>query len=96
MRNPGMQSLTIRGERKDDSLGYIDVRVEPSVVVVPHGVFVLVNHHVEVKAGEEIGSAPVLMDILRKDWDEAYWHSRKVIDAVREVALEQDPTTYRR
>lgn len=86
LSNPGMQSLIIRGQREDGLPGNIEVRVEPSILVQPHGIFVLVNNHVVVRRDDEVGSAAFLMDVLQSNWTPADEHSRRIIRAVQEVA----------
>jgi hypothetical protein len=86
LERPGMQSLTIRGQRDDDLVGWIDVRVEPSVQVVPHGVFVYVNDHVQVKPEDITDGAVILMDALRANWDKAVERANRIINAVRKEA----------
>lgn len=83
---PGMQSLTIRGAREDGRDGWIDVRVEPSSVVMPHGIFVLVNDHLQVAQGQEAESAPWLLEALDARWADSLDIASNLIAGVQELA----------
>ncbi len=85
LNKPGMQGLIIRGQRTDDLIGYIDVRVEPSVVVTPNGVFVIVNDHVSLKE-DELDGASKIMTILLDHWEGSSSLAKQVIDAIRKRA----------
>jgi len=82
LKNPGMQTLTIRGQRDDDLLGYVDVRVEPSAVVTPNGVFAFVNDHVQLKEEERDG-ARILMETLQEKWGKATGRAGRIITTIR-------------
>jgi hypothetical protein len=76
MRHPGMQSLTIRdvsedGVRLDGLRGWIDVRVEPSGLLHPNGVFLLVNEHFQVEAPDRPENASEMVNALEKAWPSA-------------------------
>jgi hypothetical protein len=86
LKDPGMQSLTIRGQRKDEYMGYVDVRVEPSVMIMPTGVFVNVNDHVQLAEDETKEGAAALMEILQGNWSAAVENAQLVINAVKEEA----------
>lgn len=83
---PGMQSLTIRGLRDDDRQGWVDVRVEPSELVKPNGIFVLVNDHVQLAAAVTEGSAQELMGALDERWAAAVKLASVVLHSVRDLA----------
>jgi hypothetical protein len=86
IQRPGMQSLTVRGVRPDDLLGYIDIRVEPSIQVRPHGIFVHVNDHVQVRDPQALGSAEFLIQVLHSHWGDALESAERAIRAIQERA----------
>jgi hypothetical protein len=49
---PGLSALTMQGKRRDDRAGYVQVQVQPSTLVKP-GIYVTVNDHYQLVAGEE-------------------------------------------
>jgi hypothetical protein len=84
LKSPGMQGITIRGQREDDLVGWVDVRVEPSLFVLPNGVFVHVNDHVQLTEGESAEGAQKLMQILTETWSKASERAERIISAVGE------------
>jgi hypothetical protein len=86
LREPGMQSLVIRGRRPDEWVGWVDVRVEPSLVVRPNGVFVHVNDHVQLDDREAPEGALKLMNVLQESWGSASERAAIVIEAVKALA----------
>jgi hypothetical protein len=68
LEKPGMRSLTVEGVRPDGRKGYIRVRVEPSVKVLPHGVYVAVNDHYEVQDKAEALGCREALDVIDSSW----------------------------
>ena len=64
LRKLGMLNVTMQGERPDNLDGYIQVKVEPSKLV-EHGVYVAVNDHYNLRAGDPAtDGTPKLLRIL--------------------------------
>jgi hypothetical protein len=49
---PGTAGLSVRGVRQDEYLGFVNIRFEPSSVVVPNGIFVERNDHYVLRMAE--------------------------------------------
>lgn len=68
LHKPGMKSIIVQGERTDGRLGFLRVRVEPSNLVRPFGVFVEVNDHYEVADPENVQGCKELIDTMVDAW----------------------------
>lgn len=66
LENPGLQSLTMQGNRPDSHSGYIHVLVQPSRTV-SCGLYVRVNDHFDTKKNEGAGAHDA-MEILKNEW----------------------------
>jgi hypothetical protein len=84
LKEPGMRSLTIEGQRSDQLRGYIRVRVEPSVRVHP-GVFLNVNDHYEAQNMETGRGCDEVIDILDREWRTSLERSSKIAFSLLEV-----------
>src|SRR5882762_5070374 len=62
LKNPGMRSLTMEGQRPDAFRGYIRVQVEPSIKIHP-GVYVRVNDHYEIETLQPGTGSDAMLDI---------------------------------
>jgi hypothetical protein len=82
LKSPGLQSLSIRGDRPDGEQGFIVVKIEPSTVV-PHGIYVHVNDHFQATA-EVLESNPYkVLDVLTDRWSESMLRADQVIAGVK-------------
>jgi hypothetical protein len=93
LKEPGTRSVTIEGERPDDYLGYLLVKVEPSNVLGPQGLYIGVNDHYDLtdpeppanepKPGEigPIGSIRML-EVLESIWDDALGRAKTITEKV--------------
>jgi len=84
LNKPGMQSLTMKGERSDGFKGYIQVVVEPSAKVYP-GIYFNVNDHYEVKDPESVIGCEEILSILESSWKESIERSQKIIESILEA-----------
>jgi len=84
LKEPGMRSLTIEGQRSDGLRGYIHVRVEPSVRVRP-GVFINVNDHYEAQNIETGRGCDEIIDILDREWRTSLERSSHIALSLLEV-----------
>jgi hypothetical protein len=90
MTRPGMQALVIRDveaefRRPDGFRGWLDVRIEPSVVVTPHGVFVLVNDHFQTERPDRPESADEMVGALGEAWPAARERANAIIQRVERL-----------
>ena len=81
LKEPGMRSLTMEGLRPDDLLGYIRVRVEPSIRISP-GVFINVNDHYAVKEVETSRGCDEIIDILAREWKRSLDRSAEIVSSL--------------
>lgn len=83
---PGLLSLLMKTERTDELKGYINVRVEPSVKAQP-GVFVEVNDHYELKAGdEEVQSADRMLSLIENVWRSSLDRSSSITRSILAIS----------
>ena len=80
--DPGMKSMIIQGERSDDRLGFVRVRVETSNQVQPNGIFVEVNDHYAVADPEKAQGSRELVDIMLDVWAESLRKARHIAQTV--------------
>jgi hypothetical protein len=80
-----MLRLEMRGERPDDLLGYIRIRVEPSQRVRP-GVFINVNDHYELSDTDTSRGCGEIMDILRRVWKDSVERAARMAHELLEIA----------
>lgn len=90
LKEPGLVSLTIQGQRPDNYKGHIQVRLEPSAIPkVQNGVFVEVNDHFEVASMENLQGCSELTEILALVWQTSLSQADKIARAVVEPGEEQ-------
>lgn len=75
---PGLKSLSIRGNRPDRYPGAVNVKVEPSVVVRP-GLFVSLNDHFELVGPQDAGAAVAL---IGEQFEPAFERYEKVTTSI--------------
>jgi hypothetical protein len=78
LKDPGMLSLSVRGKRKDEYAGSVNVRVEPSVSVHP-GVVMQHNDHYELSDEHDATKA---VELLSSEWSSSLERAAKTFDAI--------------
>jgi hypothetical protein len=87
LKLPGLRSLTVEGQRPDDYVGYIWVKVEPSARI-GHGVFIEVNDHFVLTSPNDVGDAEgvdrasKLVDVLSTEWSNSRDRAKVIINGV--------------
>ena len=90
LSGPGMKRLEMQGKRSDDFKGYILVKVEPSVRVTPHGLYISVNDHYELpSASESPASAEEAIEILSEQWMDSMQRGLQIAERIVSLG-EQD------
>ena len=89
-KNPGLLSLSIRGERDDGHRGYVQIKVEPSLQI-PNGIYVQVNDHFT----RPDGSAPndpamPLLKVIEDEWTNCLRRADIIIQGVRALAVGEE------
>ena len=82
LKDPAMQTLTMRGERDDGFKGYEFVRVEPSVVL-QQGVYISVNEHFEALPDEVTKKPQALLEVLETQWAKSLSRAEHIFDAIK-------------
>ncbi len=82
LEKPGMMSVTVKSKREGGHKGFIQVKVEPSTVVKPYGVYVEVNDHFEIADLSDLQGCGELMEILRESWSDSMKRAEKIAEAV--------------
>lgn len=78
LEQPGMASVAMRGPRTSGPLGYVEYRIEPSQMIKPNGVFVLVNNHYAPKDGTPYApTTDWLLAVLASEWSTVIKHSQE-------------------
>ena len=70
LEEPGLRTIALQGKRGGPPSETIVLTVEPSVRVIPHGVFVNVNNHFQLTASGD--SARELLETFTCEWVGAY------------------------
>ena len=83
LKNPGMRSLTMEGQRPDEFRGYIRVQVEPSIKIHP-GVYFRVNDHYEIETLQPGTGSDAMLDIFQRAWGESLTRSNHIISTLLE------------
>lgn len=81
---PGMRRLVMQGRRHDDSRGYIQVTVEPSMRAHP-GVYVRINDHYEGQEAEPPQGCDKMMEILSRVWTTSSARSMSLAQKLMEL-----------
>jgi hypothetical protein len=77
LKTPGIRSYTMEGQRPDNYRGYIRVKIEPSVKILP-GVYFQVNDHYEVETSRPGIGANEILAIFEHAWDESLTRSKNI------------------
>jgi len=83
LKNPGMRSLTMEGQRPDAFRGYIRVQVEPSIKIHPD-VYFRVNDHYEIETFQPGTGSDAMLDIFQRAWGESLTRSNHIISTLLE------------
>jgi hypothetical protein len=70
----------------DGAKGYVRVRVEPSVVVTPYGVFVQTNDHFDLNEGDRLSDGQRVADLVIRKWDPILDASEGIVDRIMGLA----------
>jgi len=85
LKKPGMQDVTVEGNRTDGLKGYLRVTVQPSAQV-KFGVFIGVNDHYVLKAEEkETDGADKARTILSERWGESMKRSFEIAQEIAKL-----------
>lgn len=88
LEKPEMRSLTMEGDHSRDGYkGLIRVKIEPSTIPSPYGIFCDVNDHFETKDSNTTVGSDEIMDILKDTWDKSYNRSKKIIFSILDKIL---------
>jgi hypothetical protein len=84
---PGMRSLTMEEAiRRDGHAGYLRVKVEPSVRIIP-GVYVNINDHFQKPSDSKTTGSEEMMVILENTWETSRQRSSEIIRTLLERHL---------
>lgn len=85
LKNPGMQTIVVQGERPDDFEGYLRVAVHPSKRI-KYGVFIEVNDHFVLKKDEnEADGSDKARLILSERWNESMKRGSEIAQAIAKL-----------
>jgi len=82
LNSPGMISVTVQGARESEIPGYINVKVQPSAIVSPNGVFVNTNDHYDLRGIPDTEKAAKAIELLGEGWSEAMERSCAIADGI--------------
>jgi hypothetical protein len=82
------QAITKGGsrERLDGGLGWIHVKVEPSLRPVPNGAFVHVNDHYELAKGDRLSDGRTAAELVTDNWEISIRRAESYIDRIMGLA----------
>jgi hypothetical protein len=83
-KDPGLQTLTIRGVRDDKFAGWLDISIQPSARI-PIGVFINIHDHIQVADIEHPEGADQIIDALEANWDPARDRVKIIRDRIGEL-----------
>ncbi len=83
----GMRVLSVEGKRPNSTARYVRVTVEPSIKVLPHGLFIQTNEHYQREADDPAGRAD-LLEILKQTWGDSLAYSKKMSEWIVAQTLE--------
>ena len=83
----GLSSLRMLVNRKkDEPLGYVGVRLEPSSRLTATGIFMEINNHYSSAVVREVQDASLAMAILGDQWEVANTCAEEIIDQIMALA----------
>ena len=85
LKDPGLLTMTVQGQRDDEREGFVNVKVEPSVKI-QHGIYIDVNDHYQLAPDGEFASAADAMRILEDSFEQATERRRTYFSSVMRVA----------
>jgi hypothetical protein len=80
----GMRSLTVEGQRPGSEAKYVRVRIEPSMQVTPHGVFIHFNEHHEFP---DLTRASEVIPLIAEVWPVASRFADELMERLLNEAL---------
>jgi len=80
-KSPGMRSLTMEGKREDQWIGFIRVKVEPSVRA-KFGVYINVNDHYEIPEYKPETGCEAIIDTLTSAWNSSLKRADQIAEAL--------------
>jgi hypothetical protein len=86
LSKPGTRSVTVEGVRPDDYRGYVRVTFEPSIRVLPHGVFFGTNDHLQLDRDGKPIRAREAVAILADMWSPAIDRANSIINHLLSLA----------
>ena len=83
------QAISVRGRstRLDGLHGWIRVHIEPSVRVLPNGVFVLVNDHFDLMEGDRPADGRKAVELVLEKWDSSLAQAEGLVDRIMGLAI---------
>jgi hypothetical protein len=84
LEKPGMQNVSVMGQRPDEFKGHVQVMVQPSTRI-KYGIFIEVNDHYMLKDEKEIGGAETARIILSEKWNDSMTRSLKIAQTIATV-----------
>ncbi|NKC16743.1 MAG: hypothetical protein GKR94_32480 [Gammaproteobacteria bacterium] len=82
--NPGLANLTMQGGRPDEYDGHIQVQVQPSRQLSPHGIHLAVNDDYMLKGKDSTTGSKGMMEVLQNSWVQSLERSRSIINTLME------------
>ncbi len=79
----GLTSLTMRRPRENPP-GYTDVRIEPSALAKPFGVYFCTNDHYDLQVAGNPAPAQGAVEIIAKYWEPAMEYANSVMNSILE------------
>jgi hypothetical protein len=73
-------------QRLDGSPGYVRVRIEPSALVTPYGVFVQVNDHFDLFDGDKLSDGQRTSDLVVEKWEPIIATAEQIVDNIMGLA----------
>ncbi len=80
VKTPRLNTLAIKAERPDQLPGYVIVKIEGSVRVVPFGVVVSINDHFDVSPAD--GGTERIARLLADNWDKSTHRSFDIVSQI--------------
>jgi hypothetical protein len=73
-------------QRLDGSPGYVRVRIDPSVQILPYGIFVQVNDHFDLVDGEKLSDGQRTSDLVVDKWEPIIEAAEQIVDKIMGLA----------
>ena len=76
---PGLANISIQYPRQGRFPGFINIAVQPSPLI-PHGI--MVSSNTELRATDQVGSAPQVVDFIQTEWSNAIKEAKRVAEVI--------------